>query len=118
MVRFYFRDNFYNDRSLPTASLLAVVKPHGLEIRDWRGPLVVVALALTPSALAYLERNGSDGGFTGREDELVDVTLGNLHTVIDYSLGYRKGRNSLEDSAEGVAASWGRMGFTVLNLGS
>lgn len=48
LLRFFFRDNFYNDGSLPTASLAAVVRPHGPESRDWRGNLVVVAYSLTP----------------------------------------------------------------------
>lgn len=114
MVRFYFRDNFYNDGSLPTASLSAVVKLHGSENRDWRDPLVVVASAVTPAShtFADLAWNGDSGG----EVEVAGMTLGDLRAVIDYSLGYRKGRTRLGIPVEVVAASWERMGLTVCYL--
>lgn len=115
LLLFYFRDNFYNDGSVPTASLARTVRPHGSDNRDWRGPLLVVAIAVAPSIHSFqdLERQGVTGG---GKIELADVTLGDLCGVIDYSLGYKKGRNNLGKPWKDVSAEMEAMGVQSIIL--
>lgn len=109
----FFRDNFYNDGSLPTASLAAVMRPHGPESRDWGENLVVVAYSLTPSSHTPedLQWHGLTGGGVL---EISDVDLGDLRGVIDYSFGYGKARGR---PVGAVPDYLRKMGFKTMNLG-
>lgn len=113
LVRYFFRDNFCNDGTLPTASLATVVRPHGPESRDWRGNLVVVAYSLTPSSHTPedLQWHGLTGGGVLK---ISDVDLGDLRMVVDHSLKYKEWKAR---SAGMMPAYLRNMGFKTMNLG-
>lgn len=89
MLRFYFRDNFFNGGSVPTASIIKSVRPHGPEKLHWMGPVVVVALTVEGGERRTVEDLMFEGLTGGGRLESDDFTLADFRTVIDYSLGYR-----------------------------
>ncbi|KAI1774545.1 hypothetical protein F4818DRAFT_418218 [Hypoxylon cercidicola] len=105
MIEFHYRDNFYNDGSRSTASLNAVVKPHGPEKRDWRGPLVVLAILIERAEESEGADEADEASLNYR-----DMTLADFRSVIDYSLGYER----YPDTA--LPPALAAMGFQNLSL--
>ncbi|KAI1764519.1 hypothetical protein GGR53DRAFT_307387 [Hypoxylon sp. FL1150] len=102
IIEFHYRDNFYNDGSRPTASLMTAVKPHGPEKRDWRGPLLVIAMSIKKSA--------DEDDFPTLQ--YMDTTLEDFRSAIDYSLCYER-RTMRPD----MQATLSDFGFSRMDLG-
>ncbi|KAI0161719.1 hypothetical protein GGR52DRAFT_576021 [Hypoxylon sp. FL1284] len=81
IIEFIYRDNFYNDGSVSTASMRAAVEPHGEERRNWKGPVLVCAISIN---------NPSDETSITEDTKLgyTDATLEDFRSVIDYALCY------------------------------
>ncbi|KAI6082323.1 hypothetical protein F4821DRAFT_216933 [Hypoxylon rubiginosum] len=105
MIEFHFRDNFYNDGSQVTASIMTAVEPHGPEKRYWRGPLLVLAISIEKKSESDTIQNGANLQYT-------DATLADFRSVIDHSLCYERQRMPPD-----MQAMMAKFGFKGLDLG-